>query len=279
MASEKAIALVLRVIDFSETSCVVTLFTREFGKLTGLAKGGRRLKGPFESALDLLALVRLVFLRKSSDAFDLLTEAKLKRRFRGHDRDLSAYYAGYYVAELLIELTDDYDPHPALFDLAEQTLAGLSSGGPAPLLIFRYELAALDILGFLPVLEICAECGANVPLTGRVAFGAIQGGVLCSRCRPGKPHVISVSAWSVTRSRGWRVATETPGGVWRSTRGPRRSCAASSIDTSVIWSAISSSCTNTWAESANTNSKLVDGLDGPRVVAEFLDGTVTEEQE
>ncbi len=89
MSSEKATALVLRVIDFSETSCVVTLFTREFGKIRGMAKGARRPKGPFEGALDLLVLCRIVFLRKSSDALDLLTEAKLERRFRPHGGSLS----------------------------------------------------------------------------------------------------------------------------------------------------------------------------------------------
>ncbi len=82
MAAEKTLAIVLRVIEFSETSCVVTLYTREFGKITGLAKGARRKKSPFESALDVLALVRLVFLRKTPPALDLLTEAKLERRFR-----------------------------------------------------------------------------------------------------------------------------------------------------------------------------------------------------
>ena len=56
MSSEKASAIVIRAVEFSETSLVVTLFTREFGKLGALAKGARRLKGPFESALDLLAL-------------------------------------------------------------------------------------------------------------------------------------------------------------------------------------------------------------------------------
>ena len=82
MPTEKAIALVLRVVEFSETSSIVTLLTREFGKVRGLAKGARRPKGPFESALDLLSLCRIVFLRKSSDALDLLTEAKLEWRFR-----------------------------------------------------------------------------------------------------------------------------------------------------------------------------------------------------
>src|SRR5438270_8813023 len=120
MSSEKATALVLNVVDFSETSSVVTLFTREFGKIRGLAKGARRLKGPFESALDLLAISRIVFLRKSPGTLDLLTEAKLQRRFRPRSRNLSSLYAGYYVAELLAELTDDHDLHPELFDATEE---------------------------------------------------------------------------------------------------------------------------------------------------------------
>src|ERR1700759_1186677 len=107
MSSEKATALVLRVIEFSETSAIVTLLTRECGKVRALAKGARRPKGPFESALDLLGLCRIVFLPKSSDSLDLLTEAKLERRFRPAARDLSRLYAGYYVAELLNELTHD----------------------------------------------------------------------------------------------------------------------------------------------------------------------------
>ena len=82
MPAEKATALVLRVVEWSETSSIVTLLTREFGKVRGLAKGARRPKGPFESALDLLSSCQVVFLRKSSDALDLLTEAKLQRRFR-----------------------------------------------------------------------------------------------------------------------------------------------------------------------------------------------------
>lgn len=212
MASEKTLAIVLRVIDFSETSCVVTLFTRDFGKIAGLAKGGRRLKGPFESALDLLALVRLVFLRKSSDALDLLTEAKLERRFRGHSRDLSTYYAGYYVAELLIELTDDYDPHPQLFDLAAQTLAALAAGEPVRLWLFRFELGALEILGHTPSLKQCAECGVEVPIVGRVAFGTLQGGVLCPQCRVGKPQVIAVSAGAV---RAMACLADRRGDAWR----------------------------------------------------------------
>ena len=75
MSAEKATALVLRTTDWSETSRIATLWTREFGRVRALAKGGRRLKSNFETALDLLTLCSIVFLRKSSGSLDLLTEA------------------------------------------------------------------------------------------------------------------------------------------------------------------------------------------------------------
>ncbi len=174
MSSEKATAIVLRVVEFSETSSVVTLFTREFGKVRGLAKGARRPKGPFESALDLLALCRIVFLRKSSDALDLLTEAKLERRFRPPPGNLAALYAGYYVAELLNELTDDYDPHPDLFDAADRTLSALRSDPAVGGLVLRFELSALRVLGHLP--SFGAAPNAACRLNYRVAFRSV-----CSR--------------------------------------------------------------------------------------------------
>src|SRR5688572_799805 len=168
---EKASALVLRVIDFSETSAVVTLFTREFGKISGMAKGARRPKGPFEHALDLLAQCRIVFLRKSPGALDLLTEAKLERWFRPRGRDLASLYAGYYVAGLVIELTHNYDPHQQLFNAAVQTLAELSAGGRVDAVVLRFELVALRLLGHLPSFAECAECGIAISRSARVSFG------------------------------------------------------------------------------------------------------------
>jgi DNA repair protein RecO (recombination protein O) len=192
MPSEKTLALVLRVVEFSETSCIVTLFTREFGKIGALAKGARRPKSPFESALDLLALCRIVFLHKSSDALDLLTEARLERRFRSASRDLTRLYAGYYVAELLCELTHTGDPHPELFDAADTTLAGLDGDADVGMLVLRFEVTALRLLGHLPVLDACAACGEAVALEGTLRFGLLAGGLLCARCRPGQRQVVQL---------------------------------------------------------------------------------------
>ncbi len=111
-------------------------------------------------------------------------------------------YAGYYVAELLDELTDDGDPHPELFDLACEILAALDSGPePVSALLIGFELSALRVLGHLPLLDQCVECGIEMTAQGRVAFGMLAGGVLCNRCRPGKPKVVSLSgtAWQMLR--------------------------------------------------------------------------------
>jgi len=194
MSAEKAVAVVLRAVDFSESSSVVTLFTREFGKLSALAKGARRPKGPFESALDLLALCRVVFLRKSPGTLDLLTEAKLERRFRPAAGELPRLYAAYYIAELLTDLTDEHDPHPELFDLAEETLltlARVQRGSPAAW-ILRFELGLLRVLGHLPSLGACAECGESPEPAARVTFSLAAGGVLCAKCRAGQRQLISV---------------------------------------------------------------------------------------
>src|SRR5205814_1879815 len=112
---DRATGLVVRAVDFSETSRIATIWTREFGKVRVIAKGGRRPKGSVESALDLLAVYSMVLLRKASGGLDLLTEARVVERFGALRKDIEALYAGYYVAELLSDLTEDHDPHPTLF--------------------------------------------------------------------------------------------------------------------------------------------------------------------
>jgi DNA repair protein RecO (recombination protein O) len=121
-------------------------------------------------------------------------------------------YAAYYVAELLGEMTDDDDPHPDLFDLADQTLAALATGESVAKWLVRFELGALRLLGHAPSLDACVECGTAVTPTGRVAFGLLDGGVLCPKCRAGKKQVVQVNA-GVLRS--MTLLADPNGVAWR----------------------------------------------------------------
>jgi DNA repair protein RecO (recombination protein O) len=188
MLFENAHALVVRKTDWSESSRIATFFTREHGKVRALAKGGRRLRSNFEVALDLLTLCSIVFIRKSS-GLDLLTEARAEERFVGIRANLGALYAGYYVAELLGDGTQDHDPHPLLFDNALQTLRDLNApNAQVATLTMRFELAWLNELGYRPRLDACAVCGSIDWLTDAARFvvSALAGGLLCPNCEKGQ---------------------------------------------------------------------------------------------
>ena len=125
----------------------------------------------------------IVLIRKTSGGLDLLTEARVEERFAGLRADLPALYAGYYVAELLGEGTQDADPHPGLFDDALTALRRLAAGGAdVPAATAAYETAWLRELGVTPVLDRCAACGGG--LEGRLAFSPLAGGAVCGGCAP-----------------------------------------------------------------------------------------------
>jgi DNA repair protein RecO (recombination protein O) len=182
VSTEKSAAIVIRQADFSESSRVVTLFTRDFGKVAALAKGAKRLKGPFEAALDLLARCEVVFIRKSSSGLDILTEAHLAQRFHPRPGDLGSLYGGYYVAELLDALSEEYDPHPLLFDEAVLTLERLSGDQPLDFSILRFEFVILREIGQLPALDVCSNCGEPAGSSGRYGYQVSQGGIICQNC-------------------------------------------------------------------------------------------------
>lgn len=183
---EQATGIVVRGTDWSETSRIATIFTREHGKVRVLAKGGRRLKSNFEIALDLLTVCEMVYIRKSHGGLDLLTEARVAERFPILRTNLQILHAGYYIAELLSDGTQDYDPHPELFEAALHSLRSLNGQEDSLDTLSRFELVWLRELGYTPRLDACASCnqaGVQPLENGRIVFGPTAGGILCPNCR------------------------------------------------------------------------------------------------
>ncbi|MGV3486263.1 MAG: DNA repair protein RecO [Planctomycetaceae bacterium] len=184
MASEKTDAIVIRMVEFSETSLIVTLYSRDFGRISAIAKGARRPKGPFEGAIDLLSVCHIEVLRKAGDTLDLLTEAKLARRSRAAQKSLDRLYCGYYIAEMLQRWTDDGDPHPDFYDLALSTIERVDSQQDHLMAITYFEVRAMRMLGHAPATKTCVMCGAEVSRSPqRIPFGHEVGGVLCPGCQ------------------------------------------------------------------------------------------------
>ncbi|MCY2968542.1 MAG: DNA repair protein RecO [Planctomycetota bacterium] len=182
MSSDKTTAILIRQADFSESSKVITWFTQTFGKQATIAKGAKRLKGPFEAALDLLTTCEVVILRKSSAGLDILTEAKLVKRFTPATGQLTSLYGGYYVAELLDALCEEDDPHPELFESVRSTLDRLAAGDDVVLNLSWFELSLLRELGHLPTFDACVACGQPLEEAAVYGFQTEAGGITCPAC-------------------------------------------------------------------------------------------------
>ncbi len=214
---EKGEGILIRQVDFSESSKIVTLFTREYGKISAIAKGAKRLRGSFEAALDLLTRCNIVFIRKSSGSLDLLTEAKLIQRFQVNEKSLERLYSGYYVAELLAALTEEYDPHPQLYTEALLALDRFSSGEPLESAVLRFELMLLQEIGHFPALETCLVCDRPIETGMSYAFRAAQGGLICLECLRQEPArsihsetIAVMSRFLSENERDWQESAITP---------------------------------------------------------------------
>ncbi len=109
-------AVCLRAIDYSETSQIVTLFGRLSGKIRAIAKGSKRAKSAFDGPIEALSFGDIVFSGARKEGLATLTEFQqqpVPGRLRGH---LFTLNSALFAAELLDRLTDEYDPHPDLFD-------------------------------------------------------------------------------------------------------------------------------------------------------------------
>ncbi len=177
-------ALVLRASEFRETSLVVTLFSADFGRVTALARGARRLKHYRAGALDQLCVSRIVLRRRSGKGLALIDEARLLQPFNPLELPYRAALAGFLVARLLLDFTRDGLADTRLYRSAVDTLQTIRTDADWELRTHRFVWELIEWNGYGPRLDQCARCARALPETGRVQFCPLAGGLLCWDCRP-----------------------------------------------------------------------------------------------
>jgi DNA repair protein RecO (recombination protein O) len=178
-------AVVLHHSDWGEADRLLTLFTRELGRVRAVAKGVRKARSrkaghlePFTRSSLQLARGRDLFIITQAEAIE--TYSKLK------DDLVSLGYAS-YIVELLTRFTYEEGENRTLYRLLVNSLNRLNRGDDPVIVIHYYEIRLLDLVGFRPQLLTCAQCEKEIQPEDQF-FSAIQGGVLCPQCGTHSPE-------------------------------------------------------------------------------------------
>jgi len=189
--SFRAQAVVLRHKDWGEADRLLTLFTREQGKVRALAKGARKVTSRKAGHLEPFTQVTLQ-LAKGRDLL-IVTQAETINAFLAIGEDLVKTGYASYVIELLDRFTyEEESGHPSLFKLLVDTLDRLEKESDAWVAVRYYEMRLLDYTGFRPQLFECANCGREI-LPEDQFFSFSAGGAICPRCGQGLPNLTKIS--------------------------------------------------------------------------------------
>lgn len=195
----RSTAIVLRRINIGETDRVVTLYTREKGKLSAVAKGARRPSSKLAGATELFSYGRY-FLAVGRE-LDIITQAETLHSFPAIRRDLKRIAHATYLVELINAMVEEREANYSLFDTLLSSLY-LIDGEVDPEIVARhFDLQVMSILGYRPELDNCLRCDAQPESTDGMMFSPSLGGRVCDECGPLPDDVIYLSGESADAMR------------------------------------------------------------------------------
>ena len=180
MSQERTEAVVLRGVDFSETSRIVTFLTPDRGRLACLAKGVRRKGSALAPVLDTFNRVELVYYWKDGRSVQNLGEAALLDEFGRIKADLEKTTFAALPLEIAGKVAHENEPSHALYSALVHGLEGLAGwSGDARAHACWQVMQLLSVAGFEPALDACGSCGGPVSDTPGFSY---ESGAVCDAC-------------------------------------------------------------------------------------------------
>ncbi len=189
--------LCIRAVDYSETSQILTLFTRANGKISAIAKGSKRPKSAFDGPIEVFSHGKIVFSDSTREKLATLTEFEQQPGFTNLANNLFALNCCFFATELVDKLTDDYDPHPELFDSFLRFLQDANEEGRKALsLLILFQLTLLKEIGLQPILNACVNCKTShesLTTSHEIYFSSFANGLICRDCEASFPDKIRLT--------------------------------------------------------------------------------------
>lgn len=149
---------VLHSYPYKETSLIVDVFTRQFGRIALLAKGAKRPHSQLRGALQTFQPLTLSWSGKSE--LQTLTAAEWVGGMLPLEKN--ALLCGFYLNEIIVKLLQRDDPQPLLFDAYVATINQLAHAEPAPIVLRKFELNLLKSAGVIGDLTFCTQQRSKV---------------------------------------------------------------------------------------------------------------------
>jgi DNA repair protein RecO (recombination protein O) len=204
-------AVVIGSFPLGESDRVVSFFSRDFGRLRGVARAARRMRSRFTGALELFTLGQLAFFDTGRSDLVRIDHFDVTHPFAGLREDLGTLGEAAWVVEVVARTTAERDRQPALYGLLVRALRAMEASPRPARVAVCFGVRCLDVLGHRPRLDRCGECGRAYPFP-RPALA--ESGVLCEGCRAGADAVpvtpATVAAFARLRSVRWEDAVATP---------------------------------------------------------------------
>lgn len=173
-------AIVLKGLDLGEADRLITIFSREKGKLRIVANGVRRTRNNMSALVQPFTYNNVLIYKGSS--IPKLRQGEILDSFLPLHEDLLSVASASYVIELIDLLLEEEDTQVDIFTLLLITLQIIKEQGHSDILLRYFELHLLSLLGYQPHLVSCVQCNKEMAANEATYFSAKSGGLKCFNC-------------------------------------------------------------------------------------------------
>ena len=183
---EKADAIILNSKKYRETSKILTLYTKEFGRLNMIAKGSRAKNNKFGGSLETLSHVSIVFYHYPQKDYHYITQSNINNYYKNIHGDITKTMTAMSISEIVYNTMHPCDPNHSIFNLLVDTFDALEAEKNDFLKYLVYfQIHYAHLLGYMPDISSCTLCGISVEsnrMYDSVYFNINNGSLLCEEC-------------------------------------------------------------------------------------------------
>ncbi len=175
-------AIVLDTHDHGESDLILTLYCRENGRVTAIAKGAKKSKRRFVNKLELFSFIQVTLRQRNPNTLALLQEAELHSGFIRLRQDFTQYTAASVLREFTLFAIRDGEEDERFYKLLLWSLHMLNRGEPHLQIVMLFLLRFYDYIGYRPELRHCFSCGVTELAHSDFRFNTSTGSIICAKC-------------------------------------------------------------------------------------------------